>query len=123
MRTHLTQAHISALIEDHFNGADDVGTVSFIMYLVAEDGSFAGCMVDHKFEVALPDTRDWVNPEPYTPAEPVDLPVLVHAYEWSTDYRCPRCGVEFNVADDSVAVSMLNKGHICGYKDVRRADD
>lgn len=42
------------------------------------------------------------------------IPVLVKAYEWSSDYQCVMCGATFNVADDSPEALDLRRGHTCG---------
>ena len=53
MRTTLTQEQVTAIIEEYF---DEHGAlVNMMYYSVGEDGSFEGVLVDHDYEVELPD--------------------------------------------------------------------
>jgi uncharacterized protein YpmS len=53
MRTTLTQEQVTAIIEAYFE--DQGVTAHYMVYLTDQDGVFEGCVVDHDFEIELPD--------------------------------------------------------------------
>jgi hypothetical protein len=53
MRTNLTQAQVTAIIEEYFEERDAV--VNFCYYGIGDDGQFSGCLIDHDVEVELPE--------------------------------------------------------------------
>ena len=57
MRTSLTQAQVTAIIEKHFNDQDS--EIHFVHFGVDDDGTFRGAIVDHASEVSLPDSSQW----------------------------------------------------------------
>jgi len=49
----------------------------------------------------------------------VESVVLMRCREWSDDYRCWKCGLEFTLAADSDKHLLPNKGHTCAAVDRR----